>query len=154
MQQRRQTSTVSSTSSKHTTQTHTKTNRIHQTRTVLTDYRLQLAIDSSQALGKRPTYEDHNHTETHPHTPPSKKNAVSLTVSNNTYTRGRTWTRCGQRGGMTPRRTSAGLCWKDQKKNGGLARNWASCERTSFRDTSQHLMARWVLGVWGQDLLE
>ena len=46
----------------------------------------------------------------------------------------------------------SGYGWKDQKKNGGLERNWASCERISFRDTSQHLMARWVLGVWGQDL--
>ena len=45
-----------------------------------------------------------------------------------------------------------GYGWKDQKKNGGLARTRASCERISFRDTLQHPMARWVLGVWGQDL--
>jgi hypothetical protein len=51
-----------------------------------------------------------------------------------------------------PRRTSTGYGWKDQKKNGGLTRNWASYERISFRDTSHHLMARWVLGVWEQDL--
>ncbi len=59
---------------------------------------------------------------------------------------------CGTRDGMTPRRTSARYGWKDQKKNGGLARNWASCEGISFRDTLHHPMTRWVLGVWGQDL--
>ena len=66
-------------------------------------------------------------------------------------TRGRTWKRCGTRGGTTPRKTSAGYTWKDQRKNGGQSRNWAFWELISSPVTSQCLMTRWVLGVWGQD---
>ena len=60
-------------------------------------------------------------------------------------TRGRTWKRCGTRDGMTTRKTSVGYSWKDQRKNGGMTRNWTISGReemgaydTILRRTPDH----------------